>query len=174
MTNSGTLDGAVSLGGGTNRLTNSGTIDGAVSGGNGTDAFTNTNAIFGDVSLGDGTNTLNNENRLALIQGDVVGGSGNDTITNLGGAITGTVFLGGGTNRLTNSGTIGGDDGPFNPTLIASLAPPAMTRSSTRGRSPKAWILEAARTWSTTQARSMVMSVSRPLAAAMTPSPIRG
>ena len=113
VTNSGTLDGAVSLGGGTNRLTNSGTIDGALSGGNGTDAFTNTNAIFGNVSLGDGTNTLNNENRLARIQGDAVGGSGDDTITNLG-TITGTVLLGGGTNRLTNSGTIGGDDGPFN------------------------------------------------------------
>ena len=117
VTNSGTLDGAVSLGGGTNELVNSGTIEGAVSGGNGTDAFRNSNTIFGDVSLGGGTNTLTNENRFALIQGNAVGGSGNDTINNFGGTITGTVFLGDGTNRLNNSGTIRGDEGPFNPNL---------------------------------------------------------
>lgn len=117
VTNSGTLDGAVSLGGGANDLINSGIIEGAVSGGNGTDAFRNSNTIFGDVSLGGGTNTLTNENRFALIEGNAVGGSGNDTINNFGGTITGTVFLGDGTNRLNNSGTIRGEEGSFNPNL---------------------------------------------------------
>ena len=117
VANSGTLDGAISLGGGTNWLLNSGTIDGAVSGGNSSDLFSNAGTILGHVSLGNGTNTLTNENRFALIQGDVVGGSGNDTITNSAGTITGTVFLGDGTNRLANSGTIRGDEGAFNPNL---------------------------------------------------------
>ena len=70
--------------------------------------------IIGVVLLGDGTNRLNNS---GMIRGDegafnanldsVLGGFGNDTVTNSGTIVEG-VNLGGGRTRSDNSGTIDG------------------------------------------------------------------
>lgn len=104
VTNSGTLDGAVSLGGGNDTLKNSGTINGNVLLGDGTDTLTNSGIITGLISAGSGTNKITNS---GTITGQITTGSGDDTLTNSN-TITGLVDLGGGTNKVTNSGTLSG------------------------------------------------------------------
>ena len=116
--------GEVHLGDGTNRLTNSGTTL-AVYGGNGADTIVNSKLINGSAYSGDGDDTVTNSGMIssAMYLGEgtnrlvnsgfierVIGGSGNDTVTNsktIGfQPFFSGVFLGDGINVLTNSGTI--------------------------------------------------------------------
>lgn len=105
VTNSGTLDGIVSLGGRDDTLTNSGNISEIVDTGTGNDSVVNakTGTIVGMVDLGDGNDKFTNAGNIA---DRLQCGDGNDTVTNSGN-IGYTVSLGDGLNKLTNSGNIG-------------------------------------------------------------------
>lgn len=99
VSNAGLIDGAVSLGAGTNRLTNSGRVLAGYDGGADADTVTNSGTI-GSVELFGGTNIFSNaKSGLSSI---VIGGAGNDTVTNSG-LIDGDVLLSDGVNKLTNT-----------------------------------------------------------------------
>jgi Ca2+-binding RTX toxin-like protein len=122
VTNTGYIDGRISLLNGNDVVTNNGIIDGAIrfQGGNnkytstvaasrveniysgsGDDTFKSAGGI-GDVELGDGKNSLTLTKTGSA--GAILGGSGNDTIVNAG-RIEGDVELLGGADAFTNSGT---------------------------------------------------------------------
>jgi hypothetical protein len=76
VTNSGKLDGDVSLNGGSDRLTNSGLIIGSLFGGEGNDAVKNSGSITGTVDLGGGDDSFTGGNRTEI----VVDGAASDTV----------------------------------------------------------------------------------------------
>ncbi|PIE06649.1 MAG: hypothetical protein CSA74_11525 [Rhodobacterales bacterium] len=118
LTNSGTLQGAVRLGGGDNGFVNSGTVTGTVSAGTGADRLENT-GVAAALALGDGANGVTNAGRIASL----ATGSGKDAFTNeRAGVVTGTVTLGGGADRVVNHGTLsaGLDLGEGDDRLISS------------------------------------------------------
>jgi hypothetical protein len=104
----------VDLGDGNDTLTNSGTIRDGLVLGSGSDKATNSGSIGLDsdkglVELGEGDNTLTNSGVVQRRDSDgvsVLGGSGNDTLTNSK-TLLGGVDLGDGSNKFTNSGTVG-------------------------------------------------------------------
>jgi len=102
VTNSGSIEGDVLLGGGDDTFTNSGTVLGGVDLGAGADMFSNSGTVTGNLVLGDGDNSATNNK---TITGNVTAGIGNDKLTvGGGGLITGVVDLGAGTNTLTVGG----------------------------------------------------------------------
>lgn len=114
VTNAGTVNGDVDLGGGNNQFANSGTVNGNVATGGGNDNVSNSGNVTGNVDLGDGNNQFANS---GSVTGNVSTGSGTDNFTNTG-TITGNVALGGGADTYTigQGGTVtgtvdGGSDG---------------------------------------------------------------
>jgi hypothetical protein len=125
ITNSGMIDGAITLEDGVNKLTNSGTIHDAVTSSGGATTLSNTGELFSvalgggadtftnsgkghvadTVDLGDGANKLTNS---GTIDGAVTLGGDNDTLVNTN-FIYDDVDLGNGDNKVTNSGVILGD-----------------------------------------------------------------
>jgi len=99
--NSGTIVGAVDMGGGNDMLQNSGTIDGDVAMAAGDNTVDNSGWIAGNVDLGYGYVILNNS---GTIEGSVQSTTIAGAYTNSG-TIGGDVFGG---SYLDNSGTIGG------------------------------------------------------------------
>ena len=130
LSNSGTLNGPVDLGGGDNTYTNApgGTINNNVTAGSGNDEVANQGTINGRVDLGEGNNAFTNAQGGTII-GDVQSGSGDDQMANQGtingevnlgdgansftnapdATVNGTVTSGTGSDNLTNQGTIAGD-----------------------------------------------------------------
>jgi Ca2+-binding RTX toxin-like protein len=129
ITNTGYIDGRISLLNGNDVVTNNGIIDGAIRFQGGNNKYTSTVATsrveniysgsgddtiksaggIGDVELGDGKNSLTLTKTGSA--GAILGGSGNDTIVNAG-RIEGDVELLGGADAFTNSGTyIAGTNG---------------------------------------------------------------
>lgn len=123
VVNSGTLQGWVNLGVGTDVVTNSGSIGIDANGNsivsNGVKSTVTNSAagkLLGGVNVAAATNSLTNAGTIGKIDfpGDasydmasfVSIGAGNDTVTNSG-QLTGWVNLDDGTNKLTNTGTIG-------------------------------------------------------------------
>lgn len=102
ITNTGTIDGHLSLGGGVDTVTNSGIITGYIDTWNGNDKLTNNGTIEGDVFLGSGNDTFTNT---GTVEGAILMGSGSDTF--IGGASEDVVVDEGGADNY-NLG--GGDD----------------------------------------------------------------
>ncbi|MDQ8757357.1 autotransporter domain-containing protein [Sphingosinicella sp. LHD-64] len=100
VSNSGTINGNVDLGGGGNTFTNNGTITGNIATGAGNDRFSNTagGTITGNVDLGDGDDSFANAGEII---GDVALGGGADTYELGAGSVSGVVDLGQGDDRLT-------------------------------------------------------------------------
>jgi Ca2+-binding RTX toxin-like protein len=109
VTNSGTIEGAVDLGGGADSVTNSGAIENHLFMSFGNDTVANTGKIKGTVNLGSGTNTLTNSGTI----GGLVSAEDADTIVN-DGTIAGIVNLGDGVNKVQNTGVVDGYIGGIN------------------------------------------------------------
>ncbi|MGD0763594.1 MAG: hypothetical protein ABR929_10505, partial [Roseiarcus sp.] len=118
LTNShaGTIAGAVTFNGASDKIDNDGKIDGAVTIASGSDSFTNAGAVDGEVDFtGSGpTNTLTNSGSMTgvNIAGVITAVSFGGAFSNLtnSGSMTGAVTFGGANSNLTNShaGTIAG------------------------------------------------------------------
>jgi serralysin len=116
VTNSGTIEGLLDLGGDADILTNSGRIENNVFMGFGDDAITNSGTIKGTANLGNGVNKLTNTGTIAT---GVIGGSDVDTVTNSG-TIGGNVNLGDGRNVLKNTGTISSFNGGIDADVVTN------------------------------------------------------
>lgn len=113
VSNTGTIHGAIMLGGGKNTLANAGSITGLISTGDGDDKITSSGAkgasvvIDGAIATGGGKDAVTNAGE---VNGEIDLGEGDDTLINSG-TITYDVMLGAGNNVLTNSGTIAASGG---------------------------------------------------------------
>jgi Ca2+-binding RTX toxin-like protein len=92
LINSGEIVGAVSLGGGNNRVENTGSISGGVFLGGGADTLINTGTITGDVDVSYGTNTVVNR---GTITGVLSLGSEGDYLDLRGGSVGSVIDYGG-------------------------------------------------------------------------------
>lgn len=125
ITNSGRLEGAVSLGNGIDTVTNSGAILNHVNFHDGNDVLTNSKYIAGGAYMGRGNDKLTNSGKMnsvadlsdgndvlinsGTIHGAVSAGSDNDTVTNsTKGIMNSSVSLGSGQDKFTNVGTVNG------------------------------------------------------------------
>lgn len=116
VSNAGTVNGNVDLGGGDNQFTNTGSVNGDVATGGGDDSVANSagGTITGTVDLGGGDNQFANA---GTVNGNLITGGGADTFLNTG-TVSGSVDLGGGADTYTvgTGGTVtgtvdGGSDG---------------------------------------------------------------
>ncbi len=98
LTNEGTVNGNVDLGGGNNQLVNRAVINGDVIADGGNNQLSNAGSIKGNVVLGTGNDRFENT---GLIDGNVdLGGGANVFVLGSGSAVTGTVAAGTGQDQL--------------------------------------------------------------------------
>jgi len=101
VTNSGTINGDVTLNDGVNKFTNTGDLGGSIGSGSGNDVFTNSGHVFGAIVDTGGNNSLSNKGH---IDSGATFSGGNNTLSNTG--TIGDVLLGSGNDKVTNSGTM--------------------------------------------------------------------
>lgn len=101
VTNSGEMDGGMSLGDGADVLKNSGTISFQVDAGGGSDTIVNSGSMTDFLLLGEGNNVVRNSGTLGSNLTALTAGAGADTITNSG-ALHSDVSLGGGNDMFTD------------------------------------------------------------------------
>lgn len=106
ITNSGTIDGHVSLANGNNIVTNTGIFTQTLLTGDGNDTVTNNGSIMG-VHLGNGVNKYTATSALSFVS-LFSAGAGNDTVSTAG--VIENLSLGDGVNKLTISKTGSSDD----------------------------------------------------------------